>query len=176
MQYLQHVHFQKLFCQSIGLDNTLWSLLTSFRLADTISHMQASTELSDAYDYFERLSLMRSKVARVLSDISLRPEFAVRCQAASPLSSYLCKWLSSPQSHHQVCACIMLVNIARSDSVCEELISINRIHKPLLTIIAKANDTQLLCAALGLLKDLALPTRNKVELGDAGIIQILPRL
>jgi hypothetical protein len=70
----------------------------------------------------------------------------------------------------------MLGNIAKSDSVCQELVCTIRIHEPLLTIIAEANDTQLLYSALGLLKNVALHSSNKVELGDAGIIPVLPRL
>jgi hypothetical protein len=73
-------------------------------------------------------------------------------------------------------ACIILGNIARSDSACEEFVHTAQIHKPLITILTEANNSQVLYAALGFLKNLALPMRNKETLGEAGLIAILPRL
>jgi hypothetical protein len=70
----------------------------------------------------------------------------------------------------------MLGNTARSDKACEEFVHTSRVHKPLIAILTDAMDSQLLHATLGFLKNLALPVRNKVELGDAGLMDILPRL
>jgi hypothetical protein len=70
----------------------------------------------------------------------------------------------------------MLGNIARSDKACEEFVSTSQIHKPLINIITEAHNQQLLHAALGFLKNLALPLINKPVLGEAGLLNALPRL
>lgn len=51
-----------------------------------------------------------------------------------------------------------------------------QVHKPLIQVLSKTDDTQLLHAALGFLKNLALPPKNKPELGSAGLVDVLPRL
>jgi hypothetical protein len=70
----------------------------------------------------------------------------------------------------------MLGNLARSDAACEEFVHISQVHKPLIAVLANANDSQILHAALGFLKNLALPMKNKEALGNAGIFEVLPRL
>ena len=70
----------------------------------------------------------------------------------------------------------MLGNLARSDDACEEFVHTSQVHKPLITVLANANDSQILHAALGFLKNLALPLKNKGALGEAGIFEVLPRL
>jgi hypothetical protein len=147
------------------------------RFEDTTAQMSlAMSESTPDQDDAKRLSIMRSSMNQVLSDISALPEFAATFPILSPFSSTLRRCLSSPQIQLQVMACIMLGNIARSDSACEEFVHTCQIHKPLIAILTEANDSQILYAALGFLKNLALPIRNKQMLGDADLITILPRL
>lgn len=70
----------------------------------------------------------------------------------------------------------MLGNLARSDAACEEFVHTSQVHKPLIAILKDATDSQLLHAAIGFLKNLAMPMKNKEIIGDAGCIAILPRL
>lgn len=70
----------------------------------------------------------------------------------------------------------MLGNLARSDAACEEFVHTAKVHIPLIAVLNTANDSQLLHAALGFLKNLALPLKNKAPLGDAGLFDVLPRL
>lgn len=138
-----------------------------------------------AYSYFrfdvadeeevKTLEQMRKNLNEVLADISALPEFGKYLQE-SPLPSTLRQWLSYSQPQLQVCACIMLGNVARSDAVCEELVHRDGIHRPLILIIKSSSDSSLLHAALGFLKNLALPIRNKETLGDSGLFDLLPRL
>lgn len=159
----------------MGLDTALRILLISYtRLENSTMHMDDVPSPDE--DEAKQLSVMRSDMNQVLSDISALPEFAARCPVNSPMSSYLRKWLSSPQSQLQVCACIMLGNLARSDTVCSEFVHTSRIHRPLMDILTSATSSQILFAAIGFLKNLALPPANKIELGNAGLIEILPRL
>ncbi|KFY75619.1 hypothetical protein V499_04421 [Pseudogymnoascus sp. VKM F-103] len=171
-KYLQHPRFQVALCNSMALYAALRLVLLSYsRLEDSMGEAAAPDE-----EDTKRLAVWRTEMNQVLSDISALPEFAARCPVNSTMSSYLRKWLSSPQLQLQVCACIMLGNLARSDEVCEEFVQKSRIHKPLMDILTTATDSQVLYAAIGFLKNLALPARNKVELGNADLIEILPRL
>ncbi|KFY09108.1 hypothetical protein V492_05621 [Pseudogymnoascus sp. VKM F-4246] len=171
-KYLQHARFQVALCNSMALYAALRLVLVSYtRLEDSLGEAAAPDE-----EDTKRLAVWRTEMNQVLSDISALPEFAARCPVNSTMSSYLRKWLSSPQLQLQVCACIMLGNLARSDEVCEEFVQKSRIHKPLMDILTTATDSQVLYSAIGFLKNLALPARNKVELGNADLIEILPRL
>jgi hypothetical protein len=70
----------------------------------------------------------------------------------------------------------MLGNLARSDYACEEFVHTSQVHKPLIAILVGAHDSQILHAALGFLKNLAMPMKNKEALGEAGLMEALPRL
>lgn len=170
VSYLQHERFQKALMAQGAMDSTLAVLVDSYTRFD--SHPSIGSDHEDA----KALQQMRSNFNQVLSDVSALPEFRETCPVTSPLTSSLRRWLLSPQSQLQVCACIMLGNLARSDAACEEFVHVSRVHIPLITILTDASDSQLLHAALGFLKNLALPTKNKKFLGDSGLIEVLPRL
>lgn len=172
--YLQHERFQKALIQNDGLETAMTVLVDSYTRFD--SHTPISLPSPGDLDEAKVLAQMRSNLNQVMSDVSALDEFKEMVLVVSPLSSSLRRWLSSPQIQLQVCACIMLGNLARSDVACEEFVYTSQVHKPLITILADANDSQLLHAALGFLKNIALPTKNKVILGEAGLIDVLPRL
>ncbi|TAQ86728.1 hypothetical protein B7494_g4937 [Chlorociboria aeruginascens] len=172
--YLQHEKFQKALIEQGALETTLAVLVGSYTRFD--SHPSIGVAASPDEDDAKILSRMRSSLNQVLSDVSALPEFKVACPVVSPFAASLRRWLSSAQLQLQVCACIMLGNLARSDEACEQFVHISQVHKPLIAIITNANDSQLLHAALGFLKNLALPAKNKVALGEAGIFNVLPRL
>lgn len=177
LAYLQHEKFQKALIAQGALDDTLKVLLDSYTRFDShpsVSSVDA-TPASDQNDA-KALSQMRSTFNQVLSDVSALSEFQEAYPITSPLSSSLQCWLSSPQLQLKVCACIMLGNLARSDGTCEEFVHVARIHTVLIAILVDANDSQLLHATVGFLKNLALPARNKDALGDAGLFDVLPRL
>jgi hypothetical protein len=134
-----------------------------------------ASEEQEEYDP-KQLVAMRTGMNQVLSDVSALPEFTNTYPVLSHFTSSLRRWLSSPQKQLRVCACIMLGNIARSDSACEEFVHACKVHLPLIEILKDTNDTQLLHASLGFLRNLALPSRNKIVLGDSGIFDVLERL
>jgi hypothetical protein len=176
--YLRHERFQQAVIKSSAVQTCYRAMLFSYtRFEDATAQLSlAMGTASPDQDDAKRLSIMRSNMNQVLSDISALPEFAATFPVLSPFSSNIRRCLSSPQLQLQVMACIILGNIARSDSACEEFVHTCQIHKPLITILTEANDFQVLYATLGFLKNLALPIRNKEALGDAGLITILPRL
>jgi hypothetical protein len=171
--YLQHEKFQRGLITGEALDGCLAILVNSYTRFD--SHPVTDGVSAADEDDAEALQLMRSRLNQVLSDVSALPEFKEAVPVVSPFSSSLRRWLSSPQLQLQVCACIILGNLARSDASCEEFVHTCAVHKPLVTVLTNASDPQLLHAALGFLKNLALPPKNKEPIGDTGIFDILPR-
>lgn len=175
--YLRFERFQQAVIKSSAVQACFRIMVFSYtRYEDTSSHLSPSDASSPGHDDAKQLTMMRSNMNQVLSDISALPEFAVAFPILSPFTSSLRRCLSSPQLQLQVMACIMLGNIARSDNACIEFVHTCQIHKPLTTILTDANDSQLLHAALGFLKNLALPMPNKLLIGEACLIGVLPRL
>ncbi|PQE27248.1 GTP binding protein [Rutstroemia sp. NJR-2017a WRK4] len=172
--YLGHERFQKALIKTpLALDTTLTILVDSYTRFD--SHPSIGPETTSEDDA-KLLTRMRINLNQALSDISALPEFKEACPIVSPFASSLRRWLSSPQIQLQVCACIMLGNLARNDEACETFVHTARVHQPLVAILQDANDSQLLHAALGFLKNLALPLKNKEVLGASGLFDVLPRL
>ncbi|KAK0122658.1 hypothetical protein ONS96_009696 [Cadophora gregata f. sp. sojae] len=175
--FLQHEKFQKALVTQGALDGTLAVLVDSYTRFDSHPSIPTIGSASPSdQDDAKALSQMRSSFNQVLSDVSALPEFQEAYPVTSPFSSSLRRWLSSPQLQLQVCACIMLGNLARSDATCEEFVHVSQVHKLLINILVDATDSQLLHAAIGFLKNLALPAKNKEVLGDAGLFDVLPRL
>ncbi|KAJ8069954.1 hypothetical protein OCU04_000360 [Sclerotinia nivalis] len=172
--YLGHEKFQKTLVKTPqALDTALAVLVDSYTRFDSHPSIGSSTTHEDDG---KALSQMRINLNSALSDISALPEFKEACPVVSPFSSSLRRWLSSEQVQLQVCACIMLGNLARNDEACELFVHTARVHTPLISILKDVNDSQLLHAALGFLKNLALPMKNKEVLGSSGIFEVLPRL
>lgn len=124
----------------------------------------------------EKVSSVRNSLIRALSDVSANPEFGIKYPVDSDLVRSLIRWLSA--SHHsqlQICACIMLGNLARSDLVCHSMVHDLRIHETLASIVQDGSDIRVLHAALGFLRNLALPLGNKALLGQAEIIERISR-
>ena len=169
--YLQHEKFQKALIAQGAVDTTLTVLVDSYTRFDSHPSL-GEPDQDDA----KALSQMRSNLNQVLSDVSALPEFKEAYPVVSPLTMSLRRWLLSPQLQLQVCACIMLGNLARSDDACEEFVHTSRVHIPLISVLSEANDSQLLHAAIGFLKNLAMPLKNKETIGAAGIFDVMPRL
>ncbi|SZF01038.1 unnamed protein product [Blumeria hordei] len=175
LSYLQHKKFQIALLLQEGSLNTIITILV-----DSYSRFEIQTAEStlNENDDVKALTSMITALNQVLSDISALQEF----QEIYPVSSKFCKtlqsWLlpSTKQVHLKVCACIMLGNLARLDATCIECVQAIQIHKPLIDIVFHANSTQLLHAALGFLKNLAIPIQNKNTLGEAGLLEALSRI
>ena len=124
----------------------------------------------------EELMRVRKSIIQTLSDVSALPEFTAKYSSLdSTLIQSLVKWLSAALPQLQLCSCIILGNLARSDAVCIDMVSRLRLHRDLVQILRGSSDTQVLHSALGHLRNLALPQENKNALGDAGAIEALAR-
>lgn len=175
INYLRHPRFQKAIVRH-GIESAVRIILFSYTRFNTSTQQDILESSTPEQEDARLLTLMRSNMNQILSDVSALPEFSAQYPVLSPTISNLRRFLSSPQIQLQVCSCIMLGNVARSDKACEEFVHTSRVHKPLIAVLTDATDSQLLYATLGFLKNLALPARNKVELGDSGLMEILPRL
>lgn len=166
--YLQHPIFQEALLTE-SLEHTLDIMSKSYDRP-----AEASEDLES--DVPEQLTTMRNNMTVALSDISVLPSFPAKYPINSDLTDRLQNWLSSPHKQLQICACVMLGNMARSVETCIELVQTRRILVPLLNILKTTNDPQLLHSTIGFLKNLALPLPNKTPLGEAGTIEAIEKL
>lgn len=124
----------------------------------------------------DQLSATRAALIIGLSDVSATPQFAENYPLDSTMVKTLCLWLSNPEQSSQLCACLMLGNLARSDDVCKEMIHQLGLHELLIAILEKSDDLQLLHATLGFLKNLALGVENKGTIAGSGVLEPLSKI
>ncbi|KAF4760106.1 hypothetical protein HAV15_007399 [Penicillium sp. str.  len=104
------------------------------------------------------LAQLRLKINQALAEVSASPLFAQHYPLDSPLSQTLKSWVVATEDQLQICACVMLGNLARSDEVWGD---------------ARG---AVLHSSLGFLKNLAIAGDNRAILGEAGIIPAISRL
>jgi hypothetical protein len=122
------------------------------------------------------LSAMRKSLVQALADVSALAEFAVvHASMDTPLMQAMVRWLAAAPVQLQLCACIMIGNLARDDETSGAMIASHRIHEPLLAILQTSPDTQVLHSAMGFLRNLAILPANKPILGAADAIATLAR-
>lgn len=176
--HLKHERFQKLLITENLLEVPLALIARSYSAQLSSKAPLSITDLTlTAHDPEEeaQLTAMRGLLIQSLSDVSALPEFGASFPLDSPLISSLVAWLFVPQVQLQTCACIILGNLARSDAVCQEMVQDKDIHEPLIAKLRQSTDTQVLHSTMGFLKNLALPSENKDELGEAEIIPAMSR-
>ncbi|KAI9820212.1 MAG: hypothetical protein M1827_005834 [Pycnora praestabilis] len=182
--HLHDIRFQNLVIQHRSVELLLSILVDSYSRYDgSASIIPPLNELaisppttSQESEEEKLLTPTRSTLIQILSDISALPEFPIAYPLESPLIGSLRLWLSVPQIQLKACACIMLGNLARSDDVCRTMVRDFRVFQPLIIILEESSDSQVLHAATGFLKNLAIMLENKPILGEAGIVVPLSRL
>ncbi|KAI5794288.1 armadillo-type protein [Peziza echinospora] len=152
--------------------------------------------LEDSYSRFSKddspetakiLTHLRKALIATLSDVSSNPAFPEKYPLeTSSLLKKLHAWLSTPEvapdsgnkrayllsEALQTSACIMLGNLATSDTACRTLVQTHRIHIPIIKIMGqKSKDAGTVYSAVGMLRNLVLPLENKPIVGspDSGI-------
>lgn len=164
--YLQNERFQNV-CLSNGMVEKLLAVLRRSYSTDADESSSEDVQL---------LAQLRLKINQALSDVSALPQFMEVYPLDSSLSKTLKSWLESPEDQMQICACVMLGNLARSDEVCQVMVQSLEIHKALISILKSEARGAVLHAALGFLKNLAIAGDNKSYLGDADIIPAISHL
>jgi hypothetical protein len=146
------------------------------QLLSVLRHSYATNADQSSSEDVQQLTQLRLKLNQALSDISALPEFAETYPLDSQLLSTLKAWLAAAEDQLQICACVMLGNLARTDEVCRFMVECLEIHRPLIAILKTDARGSVLHAALGFLKNLAIAANNRQQLGDAGIIPAVSNL
>lgn len=162
---LAYEHFQKLliFEDEVELLTTL--LLDTYNLDFADIRRDRVTkvlELSEKQE--QQMEEIRTDAAKLLWDISERPEFVDQYPPDSKLVQTFSGWLSRPQPHIQICACNILRNVASSEQRAVEFLRVlqrdSRIES-LRALLRMPSSEQVCLEGLRLLKNLALPESNK---------------
>jgi hypothetical protein len=133
----------------------------------------AITKTEDTQQSDETTVLLLSQLINSISSLSATDAFAQNFDVRSPVIERLRAKMKYPtdKSPSAVCACVMLGNLAMSDEVCIDMVSIMELHLPLRDMLLFDSHSALLYAALGFLRHLAFPEANRGLLGDAGVIE-----
>jgi hypothetical protein len=133
----------------------------------------AITKTEETAQSEETTVLLLSQLINSISSISATDAFAQNFVVRSPVIERIRAKMKYPtdKSPSTVCACVMLGNLAMSDEVCIDMVSIMQLHLPLRDMLLFDSHSALLYAALGFLRHLAFPEVNRSVLGDAGVIE-----
>ncbi|KAJ5108795.1 hypothetical protein N7456_005470 [Penicillium angulare] len=171
------------------LINSLFAYLEKERFQNTcVAHNLVETLLSVLYRSFsievdesskedvQSMAQSRLKVNQALGEVSASPLFSQHYPLSSPLSQKLKSWIVAEEDQLQICACVMLGNLARSDEVCQAMVQELKIHEELISVLQSEARGGVLHSALGFLKNLAIAGDNRITLAEAGIIPAVSRL
>ncbi|KAF8965527.1 hypothetical protein BGZ46_000570 [Entomortierella lignicola] len=112
-------------------------------------------------------SLVEIVVSTTLSDANMVPIFNDK-----EIMDRFLSWLQlEDREDLQGCGALCIGNVARSDQHCIKLVHEYHAVEPLVHVVRKATDLKASHAATGVLRNLALPEKNREILGDAGVIQ-----
>ncbi|KAF9205032.1 hypothetical protein BGZ49_004546 [Haplosporangium sp. Z 27] len=112
-------------------------------------------------------SLVEIVVSTTLSDANMVPIFNDK-----KIMDRFLSWLQlEDREDLQGCGALCIGNVARSDQHCIKLVHEYHAVEPLVHVVRKATDLKASHAATGVLRNLALPEKNREILGDAGVIQ-----
>ncbi|KAJ6015720.1 hypothetical protein N7540_010311 [Penicillium herquei] len=124
----------------------------------------------------QSLAQSRLKINQALAEVSASSLFAAHYPLESTLSQTLKSWIRAKEDQLQVCACVMLGNLARSDEVCEAMVRDLKIHEELISVLQSDARGAVLHSALGFLKNLAIAGDNRSYLAEADIIPAVSKL
>ncbi|KAJ5895421.1 Armadillo-like helical [Penicillium taxi] len=124
----------------------------------------------------QALAQSRLKINQGLAEISASPLFAEYYPLDSAIAQTLKNWIVANEDQLQICACVILGNLARSDEVCEVMVRKLKIHEELISVLKGQARGAVLHSALGFLKNLAIAGDNRVSLAKAGIIPAVAHL
>ncbi|KAL8673731.1 MAG: hypothetical protein Q9168_001838 [Polycauliona sp. 1 TL-2023] len=172
--FLKHNRFQQQFIQN-DLVYTLMDIIERSSLVQQVVTPAGIPPSVDQDPEEESLSSIRKPLTEILSDISATVAFAQKYTLDSALADRLIQWLKSRQQPKQICSCLMLGNLAQSDTVCREMVSRLGLHDRLFEILEDERHPQVSHAVLGFLRNLALPAENKTIIGTQRAVEIIAR-
>lgn len=173
--YLTYEQFQQALVESRKLE------VLQQAFDDSCTRFDAGDADQDVKD---QLKQVWNAFVTIFSDVSALPSFAAAYPLASPAVQTFTSWLGTPASlsHLQTAACLSLGNLSRSDEASTALARADGVVDSLAAILSRAvppppqqqpsstprppPSPQLTHAALGFLKNLAIPPANKALLGS----------
>ncbi|KAF2033597.1 GTP binding protein-like protein [Setomelanomma holmii] len=184
VHYLQDPEFQSAVATPEYLDD-LSNLMLDFEVRLSPEEIQAVfrelaiTKHDSTPPSEDTTILLLSQLINSTSSISASDTFATNFTVNSPVIERIRTRLGYPTdtdtSPSSVCACVILGNLAMSDSICISMVHTLQLHLPLRDILLFSKHSALLYAALGFLRHLAFPEQNRTELGNARIIEACHR-
>ncbi|PCH04775.1 Armadillo-like helical [Penicillium occitanis (nom. inval.)] len=165
-QYLQAERFQIASIRHKLVEHIISVLERSFTI-------EVDESVSEDVQLLNQLHL---KLNQTLGDISALPTFLETYPIGSPLVDTLQSWLTRGQETLQICACVVLGNVARTDEICQLMIDQLNIHRALIHNLNNNTIGGVLHASLGFLKNLSIAESNREKLGDADIIPAISKI
>ncbi|KAF9973867.1 hypothetical protein BGZ73_002859 [Actinomortierella ambigua] len=119
-----------------------------------------------------KLADIKAGIVEAIVSVSLSDENMVPIFNNKQIMDTFLSWLElEDREDLQTCAALCLGNVARSDQHCVKLVHEYQAIEPLIHVVRKAQDLKASHAATGVLRNLALPERNRDIMGNAGVIQ-----
>lgn len=166
-------------CTAAYITNTRFQDICISRrmVSDILSMLTRSISFNTTgSDDAQAIAQSRLKINQALAELSASQHFATSYPLNSSLSQTLRSWLNSPEDQLQICACVMLGNLARSDETCVAMVKEQKIHEELIAVLNSNARGAALHSALGFLKNLAIASDNRIIIGKAGIVPAIARL
>ncbi|KAM4062772.1 hypothetical protein HRG_007591 [Hirsutella rhossiliensis] len=147
---------------------------------DAFHHLHTNwmpNEVEDS-DVATRLKQLRSALLTMLADLSGNDSFSPHYPLSSSVAQSFLAWIKGTNLALQTAACLALGNLSRSDEASVELVEKHAVHIALTNLLSSpaVNDSQLLHLALSFGRNLAIPSQNKVQLGDLLAPGCVPRI
>ena len=148
------------------------------RPVDPHGHRYTSMSATDPRDPLEQASFLRlrNSLIQAIADVAATPKFLEHNSTPQSLSAMrpkISKFLLRRQPLVEQCCCLILGNVAQSDDICIFLVSSLEMHICILQVLSASDDSGVVHAAVGALRNLALPQVNKSKLGEDGAIAAL---
>ncbi len=182
VHYLQDPDFQTLAATPESLDS-LVGLALDFEARIMPDETEAvfqelSVTKTDEASAPESINvLLLTQLINSVSAIAATDAFLKNFDVRSPVIERMRAILrSSEESPCKVCACVMLGNLAMSDTICIDMVNIMEFHITLISILSSSKHPALLFASAGFMRHLSFPEVNRSQLTDAGLLQTCSRL
>ena len=171
---LEDPRFQKFMLSTCAVEIPLAILAQSYtRFADVADEdLDEEDEPRDVVQHRTRNTLIVA-----MSDVSALDNFLEFYSLESPLIGSLLRWLSIEHVDLQICASIMLGNLARSETTCRALVFEKTAHIPLIQCLQTQSMVGVIHAAGGMLKNLALSCLEvRDQIGRSGGVEACDKL
>lgn len=177
VHYLQDPEFQQMVATPTILED-LFALILDFEgrispeeLEETFKDL-AITKTEGGSATIHTSAILLSQLISSTSGISATDTFASTFSVTSQIVERIRASLRVVQEKpSDICAYVILGNLAMSDEVCTNMVKVMNLHEPLGATLSSSEHPAILYAAAGLMRHLAFPEANREILADSGLLQ-----